>query len=80
MGRQHMPEKVALKVKSSEYCCLSPADLGVREDSVGCMSAKVILVEEKLGLMEKSKKRGVLYTLELHARCQLPISRKVPSK
>lgn len=52
MGRQRVPEMVALNVKSSEYCCLSPADLGVREDSVGCMSAKVILVEGKPGLME----------------------------
>lgn len=79
MGRHHVPEMVvALKVKSSEYCCLSSAHLGVREDSVGCMSAKVILAEEKPGLMEKSEKRGVLYALELHACCQLSSSRKVP--
>lgn len=49
---------------------MSSADLGIREDSVGCMSTKVILTEEKPGLMEQSEKCGALSSL---VSCILPV-------
>lgn len=44
---------------------------------MGCMSAKVILAEEKLGLMEQSEKCGMLGAPESHAHCRLASSRKM---